>query len=351
MPKEGLLSLKWDGEKLFLLDQRLLPNEIVYNKKETPEEIWESIRTLEVRGAPLIGIAAAYALYFAAKSAPEDTFENFYNYMKKKADYLATSRPTAVNLFWALNRMMNKIQELKGKPIKEIKNLLKDEAEKIHREDEEICRKIGENGLKLLKDGYGIITHCNAGQLATARYGTATAPIYLAHEMGWKIKVYANETRPVNQGSRLTALELKEAGIDVTLICDNMAAFVMSKGWVNAVIVGCDRVAANGDTANKIGTLGLSILAKHFGIPFYVAAPTPTIDLNTESGEKIPIEERSPLEVTQSFGKKTAPDGIKVFNPAFDVTPNENITAFITEKGIIYPPFKENIKKIFEESN
>ncbi|KYO68695.1 S-methyl-5-thioribose-1-phosphate isomerase [Thermovenabulum gondwanense] len=348
MPKEGLLPLKWDGENLFLLDQRELPDKILYNKKSTPEEVWESIKTLEVRGAPLIGIAAAYAMYFAAKSAPGDGFESFYNYMKNKAEYLSTSRPTAVNLFWALNRIMNRIAKSKDRPIREIKDLVKEEAQKIHREDENICRKIGEYGLQLLKDGYGVLTHCNAGQLATAKYGTATAPIYLAYEKGWKIKVFADETRPVNQGSRLTALELKEAGVDVTLICDNMAACVMSKGWVNAVIVGCDRVAANGDTANKIGTLGLSILAKYFGIPFYVAAPTPTIDLNTESGEEIPIEERDPLEVTQSFGKKTAPDGIKVFNPAFDVTPHENITAFITEKGIIYPPFKENIRKIFE---
>ncbi|MCF6096529.1 S-methyl-5-thioribose-1-phosphate isomerase [Thermovorax subterraneus] len=345
MSKTGLLSLIWDGENLEMLDQRLLPSEIKYSKKTTVQEIWESIRTLEVRGAPAIGIAAAYGFYFAAREAPDTDFESFWKYLKEKSDYLASSRPTAVNLFWALERMEKKVLESKHLPISEIKRLVKEEAEAIHREDEEICRKIGEHGLTLLRDGVGILTHCNAGQLATARYGTATAPIYLAHEKGWKVRVFADETRPVNQGSRLTVLELMQAGIDVTLICDNMAAMVMSKGWVDAVIVGCDRVAANGDTANKIGTLGLSILAKYYGIPFYVAAPTPTIDLGTKTGKDIPIEERNPDEVTCSFGRKTAPEGVKVYNPAFDVTPAENITAFITERGIIYPPFEENIRK------
>ncbi|TYP51580.1 S-methyl-5-thioribose-1-phosphate isomerase [Thermosediminibacter litoriperuensis] len=349
MSKTGLLSLIWDGEHLLMLDQRLLPNEIKYRKKTTVEEIWDSIRALEVRGAPAIGIAAAYGFYFAAREAPDTDFDSFWRYVKEKSDYLASSRPTAVNLFWALARMENKVVESRHLPVSEIRRLVKEEAEAIHREDEEICRKIGEYGVTLLREGAGVLTHCNAGQLATARYGTATAPIYLAHEKGWKIRVFADETRPVNQGSRLTALELKEAGIDVTLICDNMAAMVMSKGWVDAVIVGCDRVAANGDTANKIGTLGLSILAKYYGIPFYVAAPTPTIDLNTKRGEDIPIEQRNPEEVACSFGKRTAPEGIKVYNPAFDVTPAENITAFITEKGIIYPPFEENIKNLFNQ--
>ncbi|ADL08530.1 S-methyl-5-thioribose-1-phosphate isomerase [Thermosediminibacter oceani] len=349
MSKTGLLSLIWDGENLLMLDQRLLPGKIKYSKKTTVEEIWDSIKTLEVRGAPAIGVAAAYGFYFAAREAPDTDFESFWKYVKEKSDYLASSRPTAVNLFWALSRMEKKVLDSRHLPVSEIRRLVREEAEAIHREDEEICRKIGEYGLTLLRDGAGVLTHCNAGQLATARYGTATAPIYLAHEKGWKIRVFADETRPVNQGSRLTALELKEAGIDVTLICDNMAAMVMSKGWVDAVIVGCDRVAANGDTANKIGTLGLSILAKYYGIPFYVAAPTPTIDLDTKSGEHIPIEERDPDEVTCSFGKRTAPEGIKVYNPAFDVTPAENITAFITEKGIIYPPYEENIKNLFNQ--
>ncbi|KEI91598.1 S-methyl-5-thioribose-1-phosphate isomerase [Clostridium botulinum] len=346
-----LLAIKWDDnrDKLILLDQTILPNKIEYIEYDTAEGVYDSIKDMIVRGAPAIGVTAAYGLYFAAKVAPEDNFENFFKYLKEKSSYLDSSRPTAVNLSWALKVMESKALENKDKDVKEIKSILREEAKRIHKEDIEICKTIGENLITLLKDGVGILTHCNAGQLATSKYGTATSPMYLAKEKGWNFKVYSDETRPRLQGSTLTALELYEAGIDVTTITDNMAAMVMSQGKIDAVIVGCDRIAANGDTANKIGTMGVSILAKYFGIPMYIAAPTPSIDINTKTGEDIPIEERNPEEVTSRFGVWTAPKGIKVYNPGFDVTPHENITAIVTEKGIVYPPFKENLKKLFEK--
>ncbi|APC84199.1 S-methyl-5-thioribose-1-phosphate isomerase [Clostridium botulinum] len=346
-----LLAIKWDDnrDKLILLDQTILPNKIEYIEYDTAEGVYDSIKDMIVRGAPAIGVTAAYGLYFAAKVAPEDNFENFFKYLKEKSAYLESSRPTAVNLSWALEVMESKALENKDKDVKEIKSILREEAKRIHEEDIEICKTIGENLIILLKDGVGILTHCNAGQLATSKYGTATSPMYLAKEKGWNFKVYSDETRPRLQGSTLTALELYEAGIDVTTITDNMAAMVMSQGKIDAVIVGCDRIAANGDTANKIGTMGVSILAKYFGIPMYIAAPTPSIDINTKTGEDIPIEERNPEEVTSRFGVWTAPKGVKVYNPGFDVTPHENITAIVTEKGIVYPPFKENLKKLFEK--
>ncbi len=346
-----LLAIKWDDnrDKLILLDQTILPNKIEYIEYDTAEGVYDSIKDMIVRGAPAIGVTAAYGLYFAAKVAPEDKFENFFKYLKEKSAYLDSSRPTAVNLSWALKIMESKALENKDKDVKEIKSILREEAKRIHEEDIEICKTIGGNLITLLKDGVGILTHCNAGQLATSKYGTATSPMYLAKEKGWNFKVYSDETRPRLQGSTLTALELYEAGIDVTIITDNMAAMVMSQGKIDAVIVGCDRIAANGDTANKIGTMGVSILAKYFGIPMYIAAPTPSIDINTKTGEDIPIEERNPEEVTSRFGVWTAPKGVKVYNPGFDVTPHENITAIVTEKGIVYPPFKENLKKLFEK--
>ena len=345
-----LLAIKWDDnrDKLILLDQTILPNKIEYIEYDTVEGVYDSIKDMIVRGAPAIGVTAAYGLYFAAKIAPEDNFENFFKYLKEKSAYLDSSRPTAVNLSWALKVMESKALENKDKDVKEIKDILREEAKRIHEEDIEICKSIGENLITLLKDGVGILTHCNAGQLATSKYGTATSPMYLAKEKCWNFKVYSDETRPRLQGSTLTALELYEAGIDVTTITDNMAAMVMSQGKIDAVIVGCDRIAANGDTANKIGTMGVSILAKYFGIPMYIAAPTPSIDMNTITGEDIPIEERNSEEVIYRFGVYTAPKGVKVYNPGFDVTPHENITAIVTEKGIVYPPFEENLKKLFE---
>ncbi|CAB1246608.1 S-methyl-5-thioribose-1-phosphate isomerase [Clostridium sp. WLY-B-L2] len=343
-----LFAIKWeDGEdKLVLLDQTKLPNYIEYKTYGTVEGIYDAIKTMIVRGAPAIGVTAGYGLYFGIRSAPEDSFEKFYNYVEEKAQYLNSSRPTAVNLSWALKRMLRKIKDESDRPIPEIKKILRDEAKRIHSEDIKICRSIGENLITLLKDNMGILTHCNAGQLATSKYGTATAPMYIAKERGWHLKIYSDETRPRLQGSTITALELYMAGIDVTTITDNMAAVVMSQHKVDAVIVGCDRIAANGDTANKIGTFGVSILARYFNIPMYIAAPTPSIDLNTLTGKDIPIEERDPEEVTCRFGVRTVPSGVKVYNPSFDVTPHENITAIVTEKGIVYPPFGENLKKI-----
>ncbi|APH14864.1 S-methyl-5-thioribose-1-phosphate isomerase [Clostridium sporogenes] len=346
-----LLAIKWDDkrDKLILLDQTILPNKIEYIEYDTVEGVYDSIKDMIVRGAPAIGVTAAYGLYFAAKIAPEDNFENFFKYLKEKSVYLDSSRPTAVNLSWALKVMESKALENKDKDVREIKGILREEAKRIHEEDIEICKSIGENLITLLKDGVGILTHCNAGQLATSKYGTATSPMYLAKEKGWNFKVYSDETRPRLQGSTLTALELYEAGIDVTTITDNMAAMVMSQSKIDAVIVGCDRIAANGDTANKIGTMGVSILAKYFGIPMYIAAPTPSIDMNTKTGKDIPIEERNSEEVTCRFGVWTAPKSVKVYNPGFDVTPHENITAIVTEEGIVYPPFEENLKKLFEK--
>ncbi|MFD1359022.1 S-methyl-5-thioribose-1-phosphate isomerase [Fictibacillus halophilus] len=345
---EQLIPIQWKDDALVLLDQTTLPNEVRYDSYKTIESVWDAIVTMKVRGAPAIGVSAAYGLYLGVMDAPEDSFETFFSYLKEKSDYLATSRPTAVNLFWALERMEEKAKSLSSSLVVEIKEALLQEAIAIHKEDEEINRMIGENLLTLLSNGMGILTHCNAGALATTKYGTATSPMYLAKEKGWDIKVYANETRPRLQGSTLTALELQRAGIDVTVITDNMAAMVMSQGKVQAVIVGCDRVAANGDVANKIGTMGVAILAKNFGIPFYVAAPTPTIDLRTPTGKQIPIEEREEEEVTNRFGVYTAPKGVKVYNPAFDVTPNEFVTAIVTEKGIVEAPYEENLQKLFK---
>lgn len=353
--QDWLQSVRWNSleDHLDLLDQRLLPDEIVYLKLTTSEQVWDAIKQLAVRGAPAIGIAAAFGVYLGIRSFAGSR-EELLSEVLRQCDYLATSRPTAVNLFWALDRMRARAQTLLGPSAadttapEEAKQALLDEARTIQAEDEETCRLIGEHALTLFEDGMGVLTHCNAGGLATARYGTATAPMYLAKEKGMSLKVFADETRPVLQGARLTAFELQQAGIDVTLICDNMAGAVMSKGWIQAVIVGTDRVAANGDVANKIGTYSVAVLAKAHGIPFYVACPMSTIDLNTPTGADIPIEERHEDEITQGFGKRTAPQGVKVFNPAFDVTPNEYVTAIITEKGIIRAPYSENLKKLFE---
>jgi methylthioribose-1-phosphate isomerase len=354
---EGALqSLRWTGQALDLLDQRLLPEEIIYLPLENPNEVWEAIRHLKVRGAPAIGIAAAYGVYLGIRgidvegASEADGRNKLLAGVSEQSDYLATSRPTAVNLFWALDRMKNRAQALSetGISAADMKQELLEEAKRIQAEDEETNRRIGEHALTLFEDGFGVLTHCNAGGLATAKYGTALAPFYLAKEQGLNLKVFADETRPILQGARLTAFELHQAGVDVTLICDNMAGAVMSKGWIQAVIVGTDRVAANGDVANKIGTYSVAVLAKAHGIPFYVACPMSTIDLNTPTGADIPIEERHEDEITQGFGKRTAPVGVKVYNPAFDVTPHEYVTAIITEKGIIRGPYTENLSKLFE---
>ncbi len=345
---EVLQSLIWDNGALSLLDQRLLPEETVYLRLTTPQDVWEAIRELKVRGAPAIGIAAAYGIVLGVQGL-SGSAADWAAEANRHAEHLATSRPTAVNLFWALDRMKARARELStlGLAPEEATQALLDEAKRIHAEDEETNRLIGEHALTLFKDGMGVLTHCNAGGLATAKYGTALAPFYLALEQGMKLKVFADETRPVLQGARLTAFELQRAGVDVTLICDNMAGHVMSKGWIQAVIVGTDRVAANGDVANKIGTYSVAVLARAHGIPFYVASPLSTIDLSTPTGADIPIEERHPDEVTAGFGKRTAPEGVAVYNPAFDVTPGELVTAIITEKGIVTAPYEENLRKLF----
>lgn len=347
---EPLSSVYWGGDHLVLLDQRLLPEEIVYLQLFTPEEVWEGIHSMKVRGAPAIGIAAAFGAVLGGMQVEANDNEGWLQQVAKTCAYLATSRPTAVNLFWALDRIKLAAEKLAASDLDTagLNAALLAEAEAIRAEDEDVCRRIGENALPFFQDGMGVLTHCNAGGLATAKYGTALAPMYLAHEQGLNIKVFADETRPVLQGARLTAFELQQAGIDVTLLADNMAAMVMSKGWIQAVIVGTDRVAANGDVANKIGTYGVAVLAKAHGIPFYVACPLSTIDLNTKTGADIPIEERPAEEITEGFGKRTAPQGVKVYNPAFDITPNEYVTAIITEKGVVQAPYHESLKSLFE---
>lgn len=347
-----LKTIEWSNNKnaCVLIDQTQLPLKLVYKNIETIEEMFEAIKVLKVRGAPAIGIAGAFGVYLGIRSVSNQTkTREFLAFLNKKADYLASSRPTAVNLFWAIDRMRAKAKALTDRKLSvpEIKENLLIEAVKILEEDKLMCRRIGENGLSLLRNKRAILTHCNAGGLATSELGTALAPVYLAAEQGRLIHVFSDETRPLLQGARITAFELQKAGIPVTLICDNMAATVMARGLVDAVIVGADRIAANGDTANKIGTYGVAVLAKAHNIPFYVAAPSSTFDLSIRSGKQIPIEERGSEEITCGFGKQTAPDNVKVFNPAFDVTPMRFISAFITDRGVITPPFLKKLKKVF----
>ena len=315
-------TIEWIGEAdghLRLIDQTLLPGELAFLDCRDVAAVWGAIKRLSVRGAPAIGITAAYGCVIGAQ----------WGEFEKAAEYLATSRPTAVNLFWAINRMRRLGTEDAG--------ALLGEARRIHEEDEAMCAAMGEHGAGLIPAGGGVLTHCNAGALATGGIGTATAPMYTAHGQGKAFKVYADETRPLLQGARLTAWELGAAGVDVTLICDDMAASVMRSGRIDVVITGADRVAGNGDAANKIGTYNLAVLAKHHGIPFYVAAPSSTFDMAIGSGDEIPIEQRDAAEITEGFGRRTAPEGVQTFNPAFDVTPHELITAIITERGRIEP--------------
>ena len=346
------VALDDENSALVIIDQTKLPGKTEILNLHTGEEIWNAIYLLQVRGAPAIGVAAAMGIYLLAKKMPTDSFASFYEEFKKQKDYLNSSRPTAVNLSWALNRMEQKVLSLKELPVAEIVDGLKKEAELMKEEDIAVCKQIGENGLTLVNPGDGILTHCNAGQLATCKYGTATAPIYLGQERGYHFRVFADETRPLLQGARLTAYELQSAGVDVTLICDNMSATVMKKGWVNAVFVGCDRVAANGDTANKIGTSVVATVAKRYGVPVYICAPTSTIDLNTPTGDDIVIEERPAHEVTDMWYKEPmGPKGVKVFNPAFDVTDHELIAGIITENGIAYEPYTESLPKMVNRRN
>ena len=330
---------------LEIIDQTQLPGELEFLFLTELEEIREAIYLLKVRGAPAIGVAAAIGIYVIADRIETQDFSEFEAEFKAARKRLASARPTAVNLSWALDRMADVVEQNRDREVQTVKGLLREAALKIRDEDVAACRKIGEYGLSLIKDGDGILTHCNAGQLATVRYGTALAPLHLGREQGRSFRVYTCETRPLLQGARLSAFELSAAGIDTTLICDNMASAVMKKGWVQAVFAGCDRMAANGDACNKIGTSALAILAKHYGIPFYICLPFSTVDMNIKTGADIVIEERDPREVTEMWYREPmAPAGVKVFNPAFDVTDHELITAIITERGIIRPPFEEGLR-------
>lgn len=344
-------ALEWVGDIdgfLEIVDQRLLPGDFVKLECRDTEQLYEAIKTLAVRGAPAIGVSAAYGLVLAMQklSAGNDTVRAI-QILTDSREYLASSRPTAVNLFWALDRVVGKAADyLSARPdatVGQLRECVLVEAETIAQEDIEMCRQIGIHGEKFIEDGFGILTHCNAGALATAGQGTALSPMFEAHNNGREFEVYADETRPLLQGARLTAWELREAGIDVTVICDDMAGWLMKQGKVNAVITGADRIAANGDTANKIGTYGLSILAREHNIPFYIAAPSSTFDLSIKSGDEIPIEQRAPEEVSSFAGTQTAPEGVGVWNPAFDVTEARDIAAIITEKGVIENPDTENI--------
>lgn len=398
-------------DRLMILDQTQLPERADYIELQTKEDVWDAIYKLRVRGAPAIGVAAAYGSYIAVRGSQETEIEGFYAEFLLVKDYLNSARPTAVNLSWALERMDRRLTAEKARlergaeakaaaadmaggaeadrelaerksadrvsaghesaecehdigadqaaaaaklkeaeAVAELKAAMLEEAEAIRREDEAACRAMGEHGLTLLKPKMGILTHCNAGTLATARYGTALSPLYVGHEKGYDFQVFADETRPLLQGARLTAWELTQAGIDVTLICDNMASIVMKNGWIDAVVVGCDRMAANGDGANKIGTSGVAILAKEYGIPFYMFVPTSTIDLATPTGDDITIELRHGDEISEMwYEKPMAPAGVNTYNPAFDVTDANYITAVVTERGIAYPPYSESLRRLVEE--
>jgi methylthioribose-1-phosphate isomerase len=344
------VALDDEQNALVIIDQTRLPGHVEILSLKRQEDIHRAIYLLQVRGAPAIGVAAAIGVYLAALEIDSDDYGAFYSRFRKAKDYLAAARPTAVNLFWALDRMEKIVADSAGLPVARIKTMLREEALAIRDEDVKTCHAIGEYGLSLINDGDGILTHCNAGQLATVKYGTALAPMHLGRERGYNFKVFTDETRPLLQGARLSSFELVSDDIDTTVICDNMASQVMKNGWVQAVFVGCDRVASNGDACNKIGTSGVAILAKYYGVPFYVCAPTSTIDMSIESGEDIVIEERPPSEVTDMwYRERMAPPGVKVYNPAFDVTDNALINAIITEYGIARFPYSDSLKKIFDQ--
>lgn len=342
------VRLNAEGDKVIIIDQTLLPNQTKEIQLETAKDLYDAIFELKVRGAPAIGICAGYGIYILARTIKTEDMDVFIKRFREYSDYLNSSRPTAVNLSWALRRMENVVLNNREKTVPEVIELLGLECGAIHEEDIKMCAAISEYGLSLIKDGDGILTHCNAGPLATSKYGTALGPILLGKERGLNFKVFADETRPLLQGARLTSYELQRAGVDVTLICDNMASIVMKNGWINACFVGCDRIAQNGDTANKIGTSGVAILAKHYNIPFYVLGPTSTIDMSCKSGDDIVIELRNPDEIKEKFYKEPmALKEVKCYNPAFDVTDNSLITAIVTEKGVCYPPFSESLSKLF----
>jgi methylthioribose-1-phosphate isomerase len=340
-------TIEWKNNKVRLIDQTKLPHKLEYMDIDKLEELWSAIKFLKVRGAPALGAAAALGVYLGIKDVQAKNFKAFTRELDKVTKYVASSRPTARNLFWGIERARRVAQKNKDKNLPLLKKLILQEALKIVEEDRLSCRQLAGYGSKLIKDGDTILTICNAGILATIDYGTALGVIYRAKAEGKRIKVFASETRPLLQGSRLSAWELMRSGIDVTVICDNMAASLMQQGKINKVIAGADRIAANADSANKIGTYSLAVLSKYHNIPFYIAAPASTFDLSSKSGKDIPIEERNSREVSELlFRKKVAPEGVKVFNPAFDVTPHNLISAIITDRGIIGPPYRRNIKRV-----
>ena len=339
-------TISYEKGEVRIIDQTKLPLKKTFITIDTKEEMWDAITQLKIRGAPAIGIAAAFGIYLGIRNFRGNSTVLFRRTLDDVCAYIGSSRPTAVNLFWAIDRIRKLVERNADLSVEKLKELILHEAVEMIEEDNRICRAIGENGLKLIQKGYSLLTHCNAGGLATAMYGTALAPVFRAQEEGLDIHVYVDETRPLLQGARITAWELVESGIPATLITDNMAAFIMSQGKIDMVIVGADRIAANGDSANKIGTLGVAIIAREFGIPFYIAAPLSTIDINTASGADIPIEERTRDEIIRGFGRQTAPSNIQVYNPAFDVTPARYISGIITEKGIVSAPYEKNIARI-----
>src|SRR5512135_465586 len=334
-------TIEWKNDRVVMLDQRLLPHREVYRVCRDYKQVADAIRSMVIRGAPAIGVAAAMGVALGALKGPSKTFDRDF---ERILDVLGKTRPTAVNLFWALQRMRSVYSAQRSQGIDAVRRTLKEEAQKIYKEDIAANRQLGKYGAALLRDAKRIMTHCNAGALATAGYGTALGVLRALKESGKQFEVFVSETRPFLQGARLTAWELKKEKIPATLITDNMAGYLMQKGKVDAVVVGCDRVAANGDVANKIGTYTLAVLAQRHGIPFYVAGPTSAIDMECPSGKDIPIEQRDPREVSHIFGKALAPKGIRVFNPAFDVTAQELVTAIITEAGVIHPPYQRNLR-------
>jgi len=347
-----LNTIGWKNGRVKLIDQSKLPGRLQYIYADNVRDLRRAIRTMKVRGAPALGAAAGLGVYLGLRKIKTKSFLCFKKEMERVIAYLASSRPTARNLFWGLERMRSSVLAARHEPVDKIKKIILTEAQKIIDEDKSACRNIGRCGEKLIKDKDGILTICNAGILATIDYGTALGVVYRASEQGKKIKVFACETRPMLQGARLTAWELNRKGVDITLICDSMAAVLMQQGKIDKVIAGADRIAANGDAANKIGTYNLAVLSRYHRIPFYIAAPASTFDLSIKSGRQIPIEQRPPSEVSTLFFKKPiAPAKIKIFNPAFDVTPQRLITAFITDKGVIQPPFKKNIAKVLGGRN
>lgn len=342
-------TIAWHNGKIKMIDQTRLPAELVYLEIDQLEILGEAITSLRVRGAPALGVAGAFGVLLSAQLFHGEDKAAFFTQLERDMKFLRATRPTAVNLGWALDRMQSIVQSRREKSLLEIKAALRDEAQTIFEEDRRTCRALAEHGAALVPPNATVMTHCNTGALATADYGTALGVLFAAHAQNKKLHVFVDETRPLLQGARLNMWELMNEGIACTLICDNTAAFVMQRQHVDFCIVGADRIAANGDTANKIGTYSLAVNARQHGVPFYIAAPISTIDFSIHTGKEIPIEERSAEEVTNGFGRRTAPEGAHVYSPAFDVTPHELIAAIITEAGVIRPPFERNLKNIQPE--